>query len=664
MKLKSYILTLFACIGYVNAIHVYANDPFTAVQEQVIVKEPDRYDNVNNYSYDIHPGTGIVKYDRRSSKKGVGEIQYSQDLLRYSCLHVDPSSEWMVVPRKEADEKRFEAQKNDSIRKYLNINKQYEMRATKLKDLQSRIGKEVTDDNEMAIITAIVDEFAATPKEKEKIIKDLNKWKISKSMKDVLIRALEANRTNWQKAYDDALAVQKDWIDFAEIKGYQVPQKIYYTYHDTISNPLTYKRVFKLINKGGYPQDVKIDKYSLFDLIYKTHLKGWEWYYKERDKYDAKHQVNVEYPTAVSFMKYNSHPQYRIINDIAFDADGKLLAVLDLNSDNNQEISWHLKPQYVLFDSDFEDRVQKILLRESYKQNAYNIQAAGQKANHYVKNQLGLEELTKAEKATQERATKTMAKAITGSMRDGMRYGSNTRRGRQAQNKHAAAFLGAMLSDNNGYYSDEGARWKSQVSRDWWNRCFADRHPYKIERRDETSFCVTYADKYGDPALDLIYSYSLEKPFQAKETITIGKIYDKAETSNNSTIVSHKVTTDTPNSGENYEIPEDDSEIYVAVEQQAEFPGGQAALMKWIANNLRYPESAKQNDIQGRVIVKFVIERDGSIGKAEVLKGVDKDLDQEALRLIKKMPKWQPGKNNGFTVRSYYNLPVVFRLPN
>ena len=107
-----------------------------------------------------------------------------------------------------------------------------------------------------------------------------------------------------------------------------------------------------------------------------------------------------------------------------------------------------------------------------------------------------------------------------------------------------------------------------------------------------------------------------------------------------------------------------EEEIFVAVEQQAEFPGGQAALMKWLSNNIRYPEAAQQNDIQGRVVVKFVVEKDGSIGHAEIARGVDKDLDREALRVVNKMPKWQPGKNNGVAVRSYFNLPVTFRLQN
>ena len=112
------------------------------------------------------------------------------------------------------------------------------------------------------------------------------------------------------------------------------------------------------------------------------------------------------------------------------------------------------------------------------------------------------------------------------------------------------------------------------------------------------------------------------------------------------------------------EEKKEDNKIFEAVEQQAEFPGGMGALMKWLSNNIRYPEAAAQNDIQGRVIVKFVVEKDGSIGTVTVLKGVDKDLDKEAIRVVKKMPKWQPGKNNGVAVRSYFNLPVTFKLQN
>ena len=108
--------------------------------------------------------------------------------------------------------------------------------------------------------------------------------------------------------------------------------------------------------------------------------------------------------------------------------------------------------------------------------------------------------------------------------------------------------------------------------------------------------------------------------------------------------------------------PVKEEKIFVAVEQQPEFPGGTAALMKWLASNVRYPQMALENGISGRVIVKFVVEKDGSVSGVTLVRGVDKDLDREAIRVVKSMPKWQPGKNNGQAVRCYFNLPVNFKL--
>lgn len=102
-------------------------------------------------------------------------------------------------------------------------------------------------------------------------------------------------------------------------------------------------------------------------------------------------------------------------------------------------------------------------------------------------------------------------------------------------------------------------------------------------------------------------------------------------------------------------------EIFVEVEKQAEFPGGQAEMMKWINANLRYPEEAR--GAFGRVIVRFVVEKDGSIGDVTVVRSKEKHLDAEAVRVVKSMPKWTPGMNNGIVVRSYYTLPVKFSAP-
>lgn len=112
------------------------------------------------------------------------------------------------------------------------------------------------------------------------------------------------------------------------------------------------------------------------------------------------------------------------------------------------------------------------------------------------------------------------------------------------------------------------------------------------------------------------------------------------------------------------ELPSDKErgEVYVAVEKQAEFPGGIQALMQWLSMNVRYPEDAMKNDAQGRVIVKFVVNPDGSISDPTVLKSVEPLLDQEAIRVVMAMPKWEAAENNGQKVASYFNLPIAFKL--
>lgn len=105
-----------------------------------------------------------------------------------------------------------------------------------------------------------------------------------------------------------------------------------------------------------------------------------------------------------------------------------------------------------------------------------------------------------------------------------------------------------------------------------------------------------------------------------------------------------------------------EDKVFDAVEQYPSFPGGEGAMFSYISNNLRYPQKAAENGVQGRVSVKFIVEKDGSISNVEVNRSVDTDLDNEAIRVIKSMPKWNPAKQNGTEVRAYYHVPVVFRL--
>ena len=107
---------------------------------------------------------------------------------------------------------------------------------------------------------------------------------------------------------------------------------------------------------------------------------------------------------------------------------------------------------------------------------------------------------------------------------------------------------------------------------------------------------------------------------------------------------------------------EEENKVFDIVEQQPLFPGGPAALMKYLSENTKYPVVAQENGVQGRVTVQLVVEKDGSISDVHVLRGVDPSLDKEAVRVVKSMPRWTPGKQNGITVRVNYRVPVLFRL--
>ncbi len=105
-----------------------------------------------------------------------------------------------------------------------------------------------------------------------------------------------------------------------------------------------------------------------------------------------------------------------------------------------------------------------------------------------------------------------------------------------------------------------------------------------------------------------------------------------------------------------------EEQVFDVVEQMPQFPGGDAALFEYLSKNIKYPAVAEENGVQGRVIVKFVVEKDGSIAKVQVVRSVDPSLDKEAVRVIKSMPRWQPGKQNGKSVSVNYTVPVTFRL--
>ena len=109
-------------------------------------------------------------------------------------------------------------------------------------------------------------------------------------------------------------------------------------------------------------------------------------------------------------------------------------------------------------------------------------------------------------------------------------------------------------------------------------------------------------------------------------------------------------------------IRNNNDSIYQIVDEMPQYPGGEAAMMKFVANNVKYPQEAKDKEISGRVYVSFVIEKDGSVNEVKVMKGIGGGCDDEAVRVIKAMPKWKPGKQDGKPVRVSYMMPITFKL--
>lgn len=110
-------------------------------------------------------------------------------------------------------------------------------------------------------------------------------------------------------------------------------------------------------------------------------------------------------------------------------------------------------------------------------------------------------------------------------------------------------------------------------------------------------------------------------------------------------------------------VDENDNPLnWRVVEELPEFPGGMVEFMKWLTKNLKYPPMARSRNIQGKVVVQFVINKDGTICDAKVLKSVDASLDREALRVVGLMPKWSPGKQNGAPCRTLFVIPIIFKI--
>ena len=149
-------------------------------------------------------------------------------------------------------------------------------------------------------------------------------------------------------------------------------------------------------------------------------------------------------------------------------------------------------------------------------------------------------------------------------------------------------------------------------------------------------------------AFALVFMTSCKRKTKVQEQVMEGtKVEVKAETGEDTAQIKNAEPSD---------------KAYEVVEQMPTFKGGDAALMKYLSENIKYPEAAEKAGEQGRVVVNFIVEKDGAVSNVKVVRSVTPTLDAEAVRVIKAMPKWVPGKQDGKFVRVKYNVPVSFRL--
>ena len=126
--------------------------------------------------------------------------------------------------------------------------------------------------------------------------------------------------------------------------------------------------------------------------------------------------------------------------------------------------------------------------------------------------------------------------------------------------------------------------------------------------------------------------------------------------------ISLQAQTDNTKSNNNYPEVTVEDEIFVVVEKMPEFPGGNEAMAQYITDNIKYPQKAKRKKISGKVFVSFIVEKDGSVSNVEVIRGIGGGCDEEAIRVVSNMPKWEPGTQRGKPVRVKYILPLNFKI--
>lgn len=208
--------------------------------------------------------------------------------------------------------------------------------------------------------------------------------------------------------------------------------------------------------------------------------------------------------------------------------------------------------------------------------------------------------------------------------------------------------------------------WSSSAYDDNYNSCYL----YFIRDNKEASWSFRYGGQSIRPVINEMQEVCEEVVVNEGTTIVQEVEFTKPEEED---ALAEEIISidDLPESDPEVElepidadVPEEDNKVFTTVEQMPQFPGGDTELLKWIYTHIKYPIIAMENNVQGRVLVQFVVTKDGSVGEVKVVRGVDWDLDKEAVRVVKTLPNFYPGKMNGQEVNVWYTLPINFKLQN
>lgn len=469
---------------------------------------------------------------RNDEENGYYNIIVSSDVID-SLRFSSPQPQYFLVPFKCQSQRNITRQIRKEITRLKVVERGQRNLCLNLDLVRKNLGKNITDSMQRLVIEVITDTLQ-NEKLKKEILKDLNRDKISKKISKPLeyvyainyaeymfakenLEVLTSNNVANQRAMFYALKENPDYSSYYKknkrwIPYYGTKTKLEYDryqekYREDFEDVVLYDTIPNIfLSKEMSVIPCNIHAYN--SALLNRHSQIWNWIFDEEGT-----EVSESYPNKVSYLKYNSHPQYKIIKSEydnwadVYDEKGNLIAVII-----NDPSDFSLGENY-LETSSF---IGKEIKKHEYNNNKYDIQKASASAKSYVTDQLGLRKKTAAEKKAQDKAASQIANAFIQHSTADRRYGANTRAAQRQKNKAAASFLGALIGASN--YDSKGSAWITQIENDWKKKMGSF---YSVDIINDNTYSVDYFGNDGEKLFNVTYIYSGSEPFKSKCDKTI-----------------------------------------------------------------------------------------------------------------------------------------------